>query len=75
MSTNIVHSKPPQIIHAPRSSQLDCPRLRLSLHLQVLVPPVPLLSSTAVTTYASRIRTSRNLMFACRKNLQRWLVT
>ena len=44
------------------TSRLNCPRLRLSLHLQVLVPPVPLSSSTAVTTYASSMRASRNLM-------------
>ena len=37
------------------TSRLD--RLRLSLDLQVLVPPVPLSSSTAVTTYASPAKT------------------
>ena len=59
------------------ASRLDCQRLRLSLHLQVLVPPVPLLSSTAVAAYASSTKktsfsipdSSRNLMTACRKNL------
>ena len=40
------------------ASRLDCQRPRLSLHLQVLIPLVPLSSSTAVTTYASSIRTS-----------------
>ena len=37
----------------PRPLRLDCQRPRLGLHLQVLVPPVPFSSSTAVTTYAS----------------------
>ena len=55
-------SKPMQTIDAPQFSQLDCPQLR------VLVPPVPLSSLTAITTYASSIKTSRNLMTACRKN-------
>ena len=46
-------------------SRLDRQQLRLSFHLQVLVPPVPLSSSTAVTTYASSTRTlNRNLMAA-----------
>ena len=55
--------------------RLDRQQLRLSLHLQVLILPIPLSSLTAVTTYASSMRTSiRNLIIACRKNLQRWLV-
>ena len=38
--TRMVHDKPVQIpIDAPRLPQLDCRRLKLSLHLQVLVPP------------------------------------
>ena len=37
---------------------------------------IPLPNSTAVTTYASSMRTLiKNLMTAWRKNLQRWLVT
>ena len=56
--TKMIHYKPVQItIDAPRLPRLDCQRLRLSLHLQVLVPPVPLSSSTAVTTYASPAKT------------------
>ena len=55
------------------ASRLD--RLRLSLHLQVLVPASPLSSSTTVTTYASPAKISalvldsiRNLITACKKN-------
>ena len=62
-------SKPAQKIDATRFPRLDRPQLRL------LVSPVPLWSLTAVTTYASSMRISRNLMTACRNNLQCWLVT
>ena len=74
--TKMIQYKPVQIpIDAPRLPRLDCQRQRLILYLQVLVPPVRLLSLTAVTTYTSSMRTSiRNLMTACRNNLQRWLV-
>ena len=44
-------------------------RLRLSLDLQVLVLPIPLLSWTAVTTYTSSMRSFRNLITTYRKNL------
>ena len=48
--TRIVHYKPVQIpIDVPWPPQLNCTS-RLSCHLKVLVPPVPLSSSTAVTT-------------------------
>ena len=36
----------------PQPPWLDCQQLRLSLHLQVLVPSVPLPSSTTVTAHA-----------------------
>ena len=74
----MLRDEPVQIlIDAPRLPRLDCQRLRLSLHLQVLVPPVPLSSSTAVTAKASPTKkisapvpdSIRNLMTACRKNL------
>ena len=61
-------SKLTQKIDTPQFLQLD------RLQLKVLAPPVPLSSSTAVTTYVSSLRTFRNLMTAYRKNLQRWLV-
>ena len=39
----MIHYKPVQVtIDAPRLPRLDCQQLRLSLHLQVLVPAVPL---------------------------------
>ena len=57
--TKMVHSEPVQIpIDAPRLLRLDCQRLRLSLHFQVLIFLVSLPSSTAVTIYASSMRTS-----------------
>ena len=48
--------EPVQMIDAPGlrrslSPSTRCQRPRLGLHLQVLVPPVPLSNSTAVTTY------------------------
>ena len=58
-------SEPTEKIDAPRFLRLD------RLQLRVLAPLVPLSSSTAVTTYASSMTTSRNLMTACRKNFQR----
>ena len=89
--TKMVHSKPAQMIDAPELAeifidlivwhsipqppQLNCTS-RLSFHLQILVPPIPFSSSTTVTTHASSMKTLiRNLMTACRKNLQRYLVT
>ena len=67
--TKMVHSKPVQMIDAPGLAKVFIDLIvrhhglsnsRLNLDLQVLVPAVPLSSSTAVTTYASSIRTSRN---------------
>ena len=53
-----LHDQPMQIrLDLSRFPQLDCQQLKLSLHLQVLVPPVPLLRSTAVTTYVSYLQT------------------
>ena len=70
----MLHIEPVQMIDASGlrrslSPSTRCQRPRLILHLQVLVPLVPLSSSTAVTTYAPSMRTSRNFMIACRKNL------
>ena len=51
-----LHNQPVQIrIDASRLSRLNCQQLRLSLHLQVLVPPVPLLSLITVKTLACDI--------------------
>ena len=51
-----IRNQPVQIrIDASRLPQLDCQQLRLSLHLQVLVLPVPLSSSIIVTTLACNI--------------------
>ena len=51
-----LRNQPVQIkIDASWLSRLDCQQLKLSLHLQVLVPSVPLLSSITVTTLACNI--------------------
>ena len=68
--TRMVRDEPVQIpIDAPRLSD-SIVSDRDSVFTPSPNPPVPLPSSTAVS-----MRTSRNLMTACRKNLQRWLVT
>ena len=56
--TKMVHSKPAQMIDSPRLHRLNRQQLRLSLHLQVLVHPVLLSSSTAVSTYTSPAKIS-----------------
>ena len=46
-----LNNQPVQIrIDTSRLPRRDCQPLRLSLHLQVLVPTIPLLSSITVTT-------------------------
>ena len=59
----------------------QCQRPRVSLHLQFLIPPVPLPSSTEVTANASSTKkiqalvpdSIRNLMTAYKKNLMHGL--
>ena len=52
----------------------QCQQPRLSLYLQVLVPLVPLSSSTTVTAHVSFTRILNiNLITACRKNLSHGL--
>ena len=78
----IVYYKPVQIlIDAPRLPRLNCRRLRISSHLQVLVAAVPISGSAGYTFSSSSHESAtkkisapipdsiRNLMTACRNNL------